>query len=263
MAVNVDRIEAVSPPRRRPGVDWLLAALIGAPLAIVLARLFVWTPETRAFLSLADLPLPLHKAVENALFVPLGAAVVVLFRLTLGLKLLGLFRPILLAVAFGIVGVPLALGFLLFVLVAIVALRAPLRGLHAYARVAVLLSVVAALLLVPLLLGKWWSLAWLQELAFFPVIALCLTGESFAKAVDRHGLREAIRRTAATIVVAAITYGITSYPATVPFFMRFPELVLAQAAFILVVTKHLALRLMERRAPSSGGSLEDRRRLES
>lgn len=225
---------------------WLMATLTGVPLVIALAKIFFLPGDVVALLSLTDLPASLHKAVENALFVPLGAVVVVFFRLTLGIEVLGLFRPILMAVAFSIVGLPLALGFLLFVLVIIVALRGPLRDIHAYARVAVLLSIVAALLLVPLFAGKWWHLRWLEELAFFPVIALCLTCESFAKVADREGLREAVLRTANTLVVAALTYAVTAYPGTVAFFLRFPELLLAQAAFILLMTKHLSLRLFER-----------------
>ena len=234
--------------------EGLLALLFGVPLAIALAKAFLLPPAVAAAFSLADLPPSLHHAMENVLVVPLGAVLVVFFRLTLGIEVLGLFRPILMAVAFGIVGMPLALGFLLFVLVIIVGLRAPLRDLHAYARVAVLLSIVAALLLVPLFAGKWWGLRWLQELALFPVIALCLTCESFAKVADRHGVREAIWRTVTTVIVAALTYAITSYPGTVTFFLRFPELLLAQAAFILLMTKYLSLRLLER-SPAGGAMI--------
>jgi len=93
--------------------DWLLVALFALPLAIALAKLpmlptsSVWA----GMFSLADLPAQFHKSAENVLFVPLGALVVVLFRLTLGLRVLGLFRPILVAMAFDIIGIPISLAF--------------------------------------------------------------------------------------------------------------------------------------------------------
>jgi len=233
------------PPAPAPrGLDWLLGALLVLPLAAALEKWLFANSAFAGFLSLEHLPAALERAVENVLFVPLGAVVVVLFRLTLGIRVLGLFRPILMAMAFAIIGAGLSLGFLAFALAVVVALRPPLRPLHSYARVAVLLSLVGALMLLPLMAGAWWDVPWLREIAFFPVIALCLTCESFARVLDREGLAPAVRRTVATILAAWITFLIASAPGTLELFLRFPELLLAQAGLILLITRYLDLRLL-------------------
>ena len=244
MAASADTV--IVPARDAPRArGWLLAALLGLPLAIAAEKMLFAHSAFTGFVSLEHLPDHLHRAVENILFVPLGAVVVVLFRLTLGIKVLSLFRPILLAIAFEIIGVALAVCFLAVVLVVIAALRPSLKPIHSYARVAVLLSLVAVLLLLPLMAGTWWDVRWLREIAFFPVIALCLTCETFSKVLDQEGLGEAVRRALATIVVAWVTFALATHPATLAFFIHFPELLLAQAGFILLITRYLDLRLFE------------------
>jgi 7 transmembrane helices usually fused to an inactive transglutaminase len=114
-------------------------------------------------LSLSNLPPHFHRAAENVLLVPLGALVVVLFRSTLGLKVLGLFRPPM-AFAFDAIGIPLSLGFLFFVLVIVVGLRSLLTTDHSYC-VAVFVSLTASMLFAPLIVGNWWH-DWLRVRIF-------------------------------------------------------------------------------------------------
>src|SRR5215831_9313545 len=237
--------------------DWLLVALFALPLAIALAKLpmlptsSVWA----GMFSLADLPAQFHKSAENVLFVPLGALVVVLFRLTLGLRVLGLFRPILVAMAFEIIGIPISLAFLLFVLVIIVVLRSLLTTDHTYSRVAILLSLASALLFAPLMAGDWWHIAWLREIVFFPVIALCLTCESFAKVLDKEGIGEAVWRTVVTVLAAVAITSFINFPGVVELILRFPELLLVQAGCILLINKYLDLRLFEGVYPLAAATL--------
>jgi len=227
--------------------DWLLIALFALPLGIALAKLPMLPTSSvfTSFFSLADLPPEFRKSAESVLFVPLGAVVVVLFRLTLGVRMLGFFRPILIALAFDLVGIPVSLAFLLFVLVIIVALRPLLTTDHNHSRLAVLLSLAAALMFAPLMAGRWWDVAWLREIAFFPVIALCLTCESFAKVLVRNGVREALWRTSTTVLSAGVIVALTAVPGLLDFFLRFPELLLVQAGCILLINKYLNFRLFE------------------
>ena len=87
----------------------ILGKVPGTPTAPLFTRVF----------SLEDLPLRLHPHLEYVLFTPLAAIVVVLFRLTLGLSVYGLWRPILLAVAFHLIGLGVGLAFLVAVMAAI------------------------------------------------------------------------------------------------------------------------------------------------
>jgi len=227
--------------------DWLLVALFALPLCVASAKMPIFpTSEFSAnFFSLADLSPALRRVAEDVLLVPFGALVVVIFRLTFGLLVLGLFRPILLAMAFRIIGIPISLGLLLLALLVIVVLRPMLRTDHNYARKAVLLSLAAALLFMPLMAGNWWDIAWLREVALFPVVALCLTCESFAKLLDQTGIRAAAWRTITTVLAAVVIVGLMALPGVVEFFLRFPEMLLAQAGCILLINKHLAFRLFQ------------------
>jgi hypothetical protein len=188
--------------------------------------------------SLAALPKHLHRHVEYIIFVPLSALVVAFFRLTLGIRVLGLFRPILIAIAFRIIGIPLGVAFLLIVLVFIALLRPMLRNAPYYARVPVTLSLVATFLLIPLIVGKWWQAAWFNHLAYFPIISLGLTCEMFARTLDKKGMPVAAWRTLTTILVAAVITGIVRIPGVMDVFFRFPELLIVQAGLILVINEY-------------------------
>jgi 7 transmembrane helices usually fused to an inactive transglutaminase len=243
---------------------WLMIALFALPLGIALCKL--WAPPTSTLFaglfSLSGLSPQSHAAVQNVLAVPIGALVVVLFRLTLGLQMLGLFRPILLAIAFGAIGVPLSLGFLGVALLGIGLLRPLLTGTHNYARIAALLSLAACLLLSSLMLGRWFDVEWMREAVFFPVIALGLTCEAFAKTVDRCGLQVAAWRTAITILAGLVITALVRAPAVLDVFLRFPEVLLAQAGGILLVDRNLAFRLFEQRNPLGLGERPTTRRFE-
>jgi hypothetical protein len=237
--------------RDTPNSKLPLAALFLVPLALAIGRLpFLPTSSfLTAYFSLAHLSDHFRAVIENILFVPTGALVVVIFRLTLGIQMLGLFRPILLAIAFNIIGIPISVAFLVIVLTFIVFLRPFLSTDHNYARIAVMLSVAATLLLIPLIVGNWLQVAWLMKIADFPVIALCLTCESFAKVLERQGIREAIWRTLTTAVVAAIITTLTSLSGVLDLFLHFPELLMAQAGCIMLINKHLDIRLFENTQP--------------
>ena len=78
---------------------WLLGLLIGLPLALMIGKLS-WLPTSevlRQFVSLSGVPGEMSDRVSYVLFIPLGALVVVVVRLTLGIRVLGPFRSILLA----------------------------------------------------------------------------------------------------------------------------------------------------------------------
>jgi hypothetical protein len=231
-----------------PRVDALLLALFVGPLAVTIGRLPILPTAVvfARFFSLTGVPPHLQHLVASILFVPLGALVSVVFRLTLGIRLLSLFRPILLALAFSLIGIRGGLVVLLGVLSIVAFLRPALRHDHEYARVAVLLSLVAALLLAPLLVGAWWHIPLLYDTVWFPVIALCLTCEGFAKVQDRDGLAVAVWRTAMTVLAALVIEGLADGVGAIRVFVHFPELVLVLGGCILLIGKYLDLRLWDR-----------------
>jgi uncharacterized protein with transglutaminase domain len=226
---------------------WLFAVLFVVPLSVMLGKMpiFPTAPFFNAWFSLVGIPAHMHKHVEFILFVPLSAVVVSFFRLTLGVPVLSLFRPILVAVAFRIMGIPLGLAFLSLVLSAVLLMRPLLRGAHYYSRVPVQLSVVAIFMVVPLFLGTFWHEEWLQQVAYFPVISLCLIGESFTKALDRKGLAAAVWPTANTVLIGMLISAVAGIPGALHLLLRFPELLILQPGVVLLLGEFLHLELLK------------------
>lgn len=248
-----------------PRADWLLAALIVVPLLVMIGKLApLPTAEFFAeFLSVEHLPEKARHVVASIFFVPIGAMVVVAFRRTLGLKVLGFFRPILIAMAFASTGILLGTACLILFLAFVAAVRPLLAGTPYNTRIPVLLSLVAALLALLLMTGAWWQAPWLEKAAYFPVIALCLACESFAKVLERDGLAEASWQTLTTVFCAIAIAAVAAWPGFMPFMLRMPELLFLEAGAILLLARHLSFRLLEgwnplaRRRPALATSDKD------
>jgi uncharacterized protein with transglutaminase domain len=229
----------------------LFAVLMLGPFGMMLGKLGI-LPTSAAFnawFSLADIPEHMQGHVEYIMFVPLGAVVVSFFRLTLGVPVLSLFRPILVAIAFRIIGIPLGLTFLAVVLGVVILMRPLLKGAHYYSRVPVQLSVAAIFLLVPLVAAKWWHEDWLRSLAYFPVISLCLICEGFTTKLDRNGLAEAAWPTANTILIGTIISLVTRIPGALHLLLGYPELLVAQAGVVLLIGEYLHFELLQGKNP--------------
>lgn len=253
---------ALTSPRVAPAIkiapraDWLLACLLFGPLLIALGKLPM-LPTAHVFSELFCVDhLPPHSRhlVTGIFFVPIGALIVVAFRRILGLKVLGFFRPILVAVAFESAGVLLGTLCLVTFLAAIAAVRPLLKGAPYNTRIPILLSLVSAMLSMLLAAGGWWDLEWLQRAAYFPVIALCLTCEAFAKVLENEGPAEATWRTVNTIASAGVIAAIAGLPVFMTFMLKMPELLFLEAGAILLLARHLSFRVFEDWNPLRAGA---------
>lgn len=238
-------------PRRARARRWLFAVFLLAPLGIMLGKLHILPAPAalETWFSLADIPRHMQGHVEDVMYVPLGAVVVAFFRLALGIRVLSLFRPILVAIAFRFVGIPIGLAFLLLVLGVTVLVRPLLKGAHYYSRVPAQLSIAAICLVLPLVAGRWWHEEWLQRLAYFPVISLCLICEGFAKKLSRRGLAAAIWPTVSTILIGIIISLVARIPGALPLLLRFPELLVAQVGVVLLIGECLRFELLKGKNP--------------
>jgi len=234
----------------------LLLVLFGLPLLILLGKLPV-APTAALFthvFTLADLPVRMHAHLEYVVLVPLSAVIVVLFRVTLGIPVFGLFRPILLAIAFRITGIELGLAFLGAVMAVIVLARPVLRvtGLHRYARESVTLGVVVLLMLITVAAGAEAHFNSALRVAGFPVISLCLISEHFAKALYGKGIRNALWRGSMTVLAGVVICLISQTPGLMRLLLRFPELLVAQIGCVVAVGEYLNWHLLQRRtAPAA------------
>jgi len=113
MPVNNDDPNLTELPKPNGG-GWLMTVLLLLPVLIMAGKypLFPTSAAFTSWFSLVDLPKHVQTHAEYMLFVPLSAVIVAFFRLTLGMPVLSLFRPILVAIAFRMMGFPTGLLFL-------------------------------------------------------------------------------------------------------------------------------------------------------
>lgn len=223
----------------------IFIALLLIPVLVLLARLLE-SPLAHTLnevVTLDGTPRRFHRHLEFVLFVPMSASIVSFFRLTLGLRVLGFFRPILIAVAFRTLGVPTGLLFLAIVLAGIAIVWPCLRGSHYYARMAIVLSLMAMLLALPMMIDLRWHAIWLERLAYFPIISLALVSDSFAKVLDTSGLHDAAWQ-AVTTVLCAMTISVAIDASGLTHaLLRFPELLVWQIASVFAIERFLRFEL--------------------
>ncbi len=241
-----------SESERRPGaasMALVLSALLLVPTVILVAK--VPGLPTARFLArhvtLSHVPAALRTTVGYIIFVPLGALVVVFSRLTLGLRVLGPFRSILLAFAFLATGILPGLLFLAVTVTVLVLLRPGLRALRLpyFGRISVMLSAVAVVIVVATMVGVWVGSPALLEVVRFPIVALCLVGEAVARTSRKEGVRSGLWRVTTTAAVAVVVTALASLGTLRDILLRYPELLLVEIALIVVVSTYGAWRLLE------------------
>ena len=231
-----------------------LGLLFALPLLVAIGKWSV-LPTSGLFLrvfSLADVPKEMHSRLAYILFVPFGATLVVFFRLVLGIRLLGPFRSILIAIAFQITGILSGLIFLTMVVGVVVVIRPQIKAIRLpyFARVSVILSMVATIMILILLSGAWLNVESLSRLAYFPIIALCLTGEGFARKLSKEGLKSALWCGSTTVFVAVVITLFSQINGLRSMFLYCPELLILQIGCIVVLAEYFDLRLLSFLNPS-------------
>jgi len=227
---------------------WLLAALLLLPLVVAAAKCPVLPTSdfvARA-VSLEDVPSSMHRRLQYVLFVPLGALTIVFVRLTLGIRVLGPFRSILLAVAFQITGIIEGLLFLSFVVAAVATIRPTLKAMRLpyFGRVSVILSLMSVIIVATMLLGSWVDAVSLRRVAYFPIIVLCLLGDAFARTWGEEGPRSALWRALTTAMVGVALTWVSVIPGFRNLLMRYPELLVTQIGCIILICEYFDLRLL-------------------
>jgi hypothetical protein len=242
---------STTPPKlkRMPIAGWVL---LGLPVLIVALKCFgpqaQWLRDT---LTLETLTPHLQHTAQHILFLPLAAVAVVFFRLTLGLRVLGPFRAILLAWAFHYTGVLVGTLLLLVTVVALVLLRKPIVKLKLgyFGRITVMLSAVAVLMTLFLLTSTWTGATWLQQIAHLPVVVLCLISEAFVEVLRKEGYASAVWRMFTTIVLGMFIAMIAAWPLPGFIMIAHPELLLFQIGLIVVIARLCKWKLLDKWNP--------------
>jgi transglutaminase-like putative cysteine protease len=239
---------------------WNMDALVlgdsvgaAAPWRRPLARM--WTRVVRAEVPLGALTL--------ILVLPLIASIVVVARIVVGVETFGMFGPVIVSLAFLTTG--LWWGTLIFVVVVGlgVALRVALQRLRlqAVARLAILITLVAAVMAGLTLVGATLGIGPLLNISIFPMVIMSNVIENFAASQVELGTRQAVAITLTTLCLSIVCYLAVDGAGLQSLVLAFPELLLGAVAFDVLLGKWRGLRLLEyarfarlARSPAGGTS---------
>ncbi len=231
------------------GHRFFLGLVLILPLLVMLGKCsFLPTSEFLVrTISLADTPEWMHKRLLYVLTVPLGAILVVLCRLTLGIRILGPFRSILLALSFSITGIFMGIIFLIGVVATIAGVRPTLKAMRLpyFARVSIILSLVSVIIMTTIILGGVLHVRDIRNVAFFPIFVLCLVGDAFSRILTKEGPRSALWRAVMTILLAVVLTLLFRIPALKQLLFTYPELLITQIGLIVVIAECFDLRLLQ------------------
>ena len=208
-------------------------------------------PLLQKWFSFEEMPPNLLFHVERLLFMPLAAIIVILFRITLGLRVLGPTRPILIAFAYAAIGIQQGTLFFLMALSIIAMARPKMKssGIPYFARIGMALTLISLLILISIRIGIATHDANFLSLSFLPVIMLTFAAEGFAKTLSKEGLGSAAWRALMTILAATCIWWVFQIQPLGAFFVTHPELLLTQIGIMILISKHLDFRLLQRFNP--------------
>lgn len=252
MELRADSSSADGPLGTKDLKPWhvaVLAVLALIPLVMMIGKLPAMPTEDwlNRNVSMAGFSPQITRKAHRILFVPVAAVVVVLVRLTLGLRMLGPFRSILLALAFVSTGILQGLIFFTGTVLVIVALRPAIRSLRMpyFGAASVTMSSVSFVMLAFVFAGVWLEFPTLQNITYLPIVVLCLISEAIDRTITEEGVKSAIARTVVTAAVAVPLAWVAQLPSLRNVLMDFPELLLTATASIVFIARYANWRLLD------------------
>lgn len=198
-------------------------------------------------LSLYNLPIAEQGMFKLIMLLPVGALVVVLLRVFIGVRTSGTFMPVLIALAF--LQTELLPGLASFILVVAMGLfiRSYLSTLNLLlvARIATLVVIVIAIISVFSVLSYRLGLIQGLTITFFPMIILAWTIERMSIIWEEEGAKEVFIQGGGSLAVAVIAFLLMDLSITRHLAFNFPELHLAVLGFILLAGRYTGYRLLE------------------
>ncbi len=198
-------------------------------------------------ISLYSLPIAEQGMFKLIMLLPVGALVVVLMRVLVGLKTSGTFMPVLIALAF--LQTELIPGVTSFILVVSLGLtiRSYLSDLNLLlvARIATLVILVIGIITVFSVLSYQFGFNAGLTITFFPMIILAWTIERMSITWEEQGPREVLIQGGGSLLVATLAFLIMDQEITRHLAFNFPELHLCVLAVILLLGRYTGYRLLE------------------
>jgi uncharacterized membrane protein len=179
--------------------------------------------------------------------VPIGVFMLVVLRNIVGLRGVGTFMPVLIALSFR--DTHLVWGLVLFSVVLATGLLVRLYFDHLklllVARLGAIVMFVILFLAAMTVLSSKLNFEPGLSVALFPLVILTMTIERVSVIWDESGPAEAIKMAALSLIIATVCYLLMSARPVQHIFFAFPEMVLVLAALTLLIGRYTGYRLSE------------------
>ncbi|CBV42481.1 inactive transglutaminase family protein [Halomonas elongata] len=199
--------------------------------------------------SIHSLPLEEQALFQTILLIPIGALVVVLLRVLVGIKTSGTFMPVLIALAF--IQTTLATGLIGFLLV--VAVGLVIRNYLSYLNLLLVARVTAVIITVIAIISLFSVLSYRIGLnagltiTFFPMIILSWTIERMSILWEEEGPKEVLIQGGGSLLTAVLAYLAMNNPWIRHITFNFLGVQLILMALILMLGNYTGYRLLELR----------------
>lgn len=197
--------------------------------------------------SIYSLPIEQQSIFKFILLVPIGALVVTLLRVLVGVRTAGTFMPVLLAIAF--IQTTLLTGVFIFLVILVLGLwvRSYLNHLDLLlvSRIAAVVVVVVGVMMLISIVS--YKIGYEQALTvtFFPMIILAWAIEHMSILWEDDGPMEVCIQTAGTLFVAVCCYLVMTNRYVEHWTFNFPEVLLVSLGLIVVAGHYTGYRLSE------------------
>jgi len=200
-----------------------------------------------ASFSLMTLPLNQQHTFRLLLMIPVGALIMVIMRVLVGVTTSGTFMPILFALAFQ--QTSLLTGLVLFMIVVAVGIwiRSLLTNLNLLLvpRIAACVIVVIFIMASISILSHQFDIEAGRAVTFFPVIILAWTVERMFIHWEESGAAAALSKIGASLLVTTFIYIALQAESIQHIMFYFPEQILTILAVIILLGSYTGFRLLE------------------
>jgi len=197
--------------------------------------------------NIYSLPVEKQNVFKLLFLVPIGALIVVIFQILIGVRTSGTFMPVLIAMAF--IQTTLLTG--IAILITLVSTGLWIRSylsktdLHMTARIGVVLIIVVMLMVGFSVISHKLGLDQALNMTFFPMVILAWTIERMSIIWEEDGPLEVAIQGSGSLLVAIVAYLAMSNGLVEHLTFNFPELLLAVLGVILLLGQYTGFRLFE------------------
>jgi ABC-type multidrug transport system permease subunit len=197
--------------------------------------------------SLYTLPGLQQNTFKQLLLIPIGALIVVIMRILVGIRTMGTFMPILFSLAF--IQTTLISGIIMFMVIISAGLfiRAYLTRLQLLlvARISAVIIVVISIMSIMTIVSYRLGVEEVLQITFFPMIILSWTIERMSILWEEEGGKEALTQGGGSLLVAVIAYFAMDNTMVRYLTFNFPELLLLILSLIILIGRYTGYRLSE------------------